>query len=110
MSHTSLDGHQSEAEEEMPYCTSGMARCRFVYSLSLPITRLLMYHLQDFLQEQLTRETSRPEFSRLPFRFAEIAKVILDVLANTFLYVVAVSDFHQVPQMMYRMQTKSSRY
>ncbi|KAG2042221.1 hypothetical protein BDR03DRAFT_841535, partial [Suillus americanus] len=37
----------------------------------------------DFLQERLTRETSRPEFSKLPFRFAEIAKVILDVLAKT---------------------------
>lgn len=36
----------------------------------------------DFLQEQLTRETSRPEFSRLPFRFAEIAKVILDVASD----------------------------
>jgi GINS complex subunit 2 len=69
-----------------------------------------MYHLLDFLQEQLTRETSRPEFSRLPFRFAEIAKVILDVLANTFVDVEAVSDFHQAPQMMCRMQTKSSHY
>lgn len=36
----------------------------------------------DFLQEQLTRETSRPEFSRLPFRFAEIAKVILDIASD----------------------------
>lgn len=36
----------------------------------------------DFLQEQLTKETSRPEFSRLPFRFAEIAKVILDVASD----------------------------
>jgi GINS complex subunit 2 len=36
----------------------------------------------DFLQERLTRETSRPEFSKLPFRFAEIAKVILDVASD----------------------------
>jgi len=34
----------------------------------------------EFLQERLTLETSRPDFSSLPFRFAEIAKVILDVL------------------------------
>ncbi|KIM68912.1 hypothetical protein SCLCIDRAFT_104754 [Scleroderma citrinum Foug A] len=33
----------------------------------------------DFLQERLARETSQPEFSQLPFRFAEIAKVILDI-------------------------------
>ncbi|KAG2156263.1 hypothetical protein DEU56DRAFT_937012 [Suillus clintonianus] len=35
-----------------------------------------------FLHERLTRETSRPEFSKLPFRFAEIAKVILDVASD----------------------------
>ncbi|KAK7676875.1 hypothetical protein QCA50_020131 [Cerrena zonata] len=33
----------------------------------------------DFLQDRLTRETTMPEFSQLPFRFAEIAKVLLDV-------------------------------
>jgi len=33
----------------------------------------------DFLQERLTRETTRPEFSDLPFRFAEVAKIILDM-------------------------------
>ena len=32
------------------------------------------------MQDRLTLETSRPDFSSLPFRFAEIAKVILDVL------------------------------
>ncbi|KAJ8597422.1 Psf2-domain-containing protein [Rhizopogon salebrosus TDB-379] len=36
----------------------------------------------DFLQERLARETSRPEFSKLPLRFAEIAKVILDVASD----------------------------
>jgi GINS complex subunit 2 len=43
----------------------------------------MLYHFLDFLQERLARETSRPEFSKLPLRFAEIAKVILDVSANT---------------------------
>ena len=33
----------------------------------------------EFLQERLTHETTYPEFSQLPFRFAEIAKVLLDV-------------------------------
>lgn len=33
----------------------------------------------EFLQERLSRETSYPEFSQMPFRFAEIAKAILDI-------------------------------
>jgi GINS complex subunit 2 len=33
----------------------------------------------EFLQEKLTQETSGPNFSRLPFRYAEIAHVLLDV-------------------------------
>ncbi|KIJ69975.1 hypothetical protein HYDPIDRAFT_78200 [Hydnomerulius pinastri MD-312] len=36
----------------------------------------------EFLQERLSKETSQQEFSRLPFRFAEIAKVILDVASD----------------------------
>ncbi|CCM00663.1 uncharacterized protein FIBRA_02702 [Fibroporia radiculosa] len=36
----------------------------------------------EFLQERLNRETSVPEFSELPFRFAEIAKVLLDVASD----------------------------
>ncbi|KAI0353038.1 Psf2-domain-containing protein [Trametes cingulata] len=33
----------------------------------------------DFLQERLLRETTDPSFSEMPFRFAEIAKILLDV-------------------------------
>jgi len=36
----------------------------------------------EFLQDRLTRETSFPEFSKLPFRFAEISKVILDIASD----------------------------
>ncbi|KIM91161.1 hypothetical protein PILCRDRAFT_811661 [Piloderma croceum F 1598] len=36
----------------------------------------------EFLQERLARETSQPEFSQLPFRFAEVAKVLLDVASD----------------------------
>lgn len=32
----------------------------------------------EYLQERLNRETSEAEFSQLPFRFAEISKVLLD--------------------------------
>ncbi|TBU33136.1 Psf2-domain-containing protein [Dichomitus squalens] len=33
----------------------------------------------DFLQERLTEETTSPSFSEMPFRFAELAKTLLDV-------------------------------
>jgi len=36
----------------------------------------------EFLQESLALEISAPSFSKLPFRFAEIAKVILDVASD----------------------------
>jgi len=36
----------------------------------------------EYLQERLTRETTYPAFSDLPFRYAEIAKVILDVASD----------------------------
>ncbi|KAI0747297.1 hypothetical protein BC629DRAFT_1561033 [Irpex lacteus] len=38
----------------------------------------------EYLQERLSRETSHPEFSEMPFRFAEIAKVMLDVASDDF--------------------------
>jgi len=36
----------------------------------------------EFLQDRLSEEMSETEFSRLPFRFAEIAKIILDVASD----------------------------
>lgn len=36
----------------------------------------------DYLQTRLARETSEPVFSDLPFRFAEISKVLLDVASD----------------------------
>ncbi|KAF9534692.1 hypothetical protein CPB83DRAFT_802814 [Crepidotus variabilis] len=36
----------------------------------------------EFLQERVNLETTQPTFSHLPLRFAEIAKVILDVASN----------------------------
>jgi GINS complex subunit 2 len=38
--------------------------------------------MEDYLQERLNRETSEPGFSDLPFRFAEISKVLLDVASD----------------------------
>ncbi|KAI0321936.1 hypothetical protein OF83DRAFT_1167966 [Amylostereum chailletii] len=36
----------------------------------------------DYLQERLAHETGAPNFSELPLRFAEIAKVLLDVASD----------------------------
>ncbi|KAF8580589.1 Psf2-domain-containing protein [Ramaria rubella] len=36
----------------------------------------------EFLQERLSQETSKEDFSSLPFRFAEIGKVMLDVASD----------------------------
>ncbi|GLB34040.1 putative DNA replication complex GINS protein PSF2 [Lyophyllum shimeji] len=36
----------------------------------------------EFLQDRLGRETSQPGFSDLPFRFAEVSKVLLDVASD----------------------------
>ncbi|KDQ64364.1 hypothetical protein JAAARDRAFT_52317 [Jaapia argillacea MUCL 33604] len=36
----------------------------------------------EFLQDRLMRETSQAEFCELPFRFAEVAKVLLDVASD----------------------------
>ncbi|KAI0832627.1 Psf2-domain-containing protein [Trametes gibbosa] len=33
----------------------------------------------EFLQERLIQETSDPSFSEMPFRFTEVAKIVLDV-------------------------------
>lgn len=41
--------------------------------------------IAEFLQSRLLLETTRPEFSEMPFRFAEIAKVLLDVYVRATL-------------------------
>ncbi|KAI0082362.1 DNA replication complex GINS protein PSF2 [Panus rudis PR-1116 ss-1] len=40
----------------------------------------------EFLQDHLVQETTQPEFSAMPFRYAEIAKVLLDVASDDFQY------------------------
>ena len=63
----------------MSHNRSQLAKRRCAFPLSRFSTPFL-YIATEFLQERVTLETSRPDFSSLPFRFAEIAKVILDVL------------------------------
>ncbi|KAI0692663.1 hypothetical protein BC835DRAFT_1356407 [Cytidiella melzeri] len=38
----------------------------------------------EYLQDRLYHETSKVDFSEMPFRFAEIAKVLLDVASDDF--------------------------
>lgn len=50
-----------------------------VRSFLVFVHRLNNQLLAEFLQDRLKRETSEAQFSELPFRFAEVAKVLLDV-------------------------------
>jgi len=68
-----------------------MAQRRFVF-VNLSHYTLDIVPLLDFLQERLARETSLPEFSKLPLRFAEIAKVILDVSVEYFIHLNLVMN------------------
>lgn len=45
----------------------------------------------EYLQDRLTLETTEPSFSEMPFRFAEIAKILLDVyVQQTFVTTCAL--------------------
>jgi hypothetical protein len=64
--------------------------------------------LIDYLQARLTLEISQPAFSELPFRFAEVAKVILDVsVALPFFYCsqCSLNCCHKVLQTISKTQT-----
>jgi hypothetical protein len=75
-----MDGRQPQIEEEMPHSGSGLVqRWSVVVSLSLARLYSSLTLTADYLQTRLARETSEPVFSDLPFRFAEISKVLLDV-------------------------------
>ena len=78
-----VDGVQPEAQEEVSYCSSCMAQRWCVTQLHAKAIDTDCWtaasRLLDFLQERLLRETTDPSFSEMPFRFAEIAKILLDV-------------------------------
>jgi hypothetical protein len=78
-----VDGIQFEVEEEMPYRRAFLAQRRCVPSPTFfrHVESITLLAMEDYLQERLNRETSEPGFSDLPFRFAEISKVLLDVYA-----------------------------
>lgn len=70
----------------------------------------------EYLQERLSRETSHPEFSEMPFRFTEIAKVLLDVLVVQFIHMICYIDYRtflkltEERQMTFKTLTKSDLY
>ena len=73
-----MDGYELEAQEKVSYRTSSVAKCWYA-AISLNILSDISLQLLEYLQGRLLLETTRPEFSEMPFRFAEIAKVLLDV-------------------------------
>ena len=79
-----LDGCKSEAKEKMPYRRPGLVKCWYVcrkwHDFNSHFNWFTCFVWIDYLQARLTLEISQPAFSELPFRFAEVAKVILDVL------------------------------
>lgn len=87
--NTHLDGGEPQVKEEVPHCTSRLVIRWYVeVHFGKPIwmvfwggflTLIFICVTVEFLQERLTQETSRPVFSQLPFRFAEVAKILLDV-------------------------------
>ncbi|KAL1708580.1 hypothetical protein EV121DRAFT_277088 [Schizophyllum commune] len=50
-------------------------KCRIIPPDWLTVGKIITNHLRDCCEE----ETNNPKFSKLPFRFAEVAKVLLDV-------------------------------
>ena len=70
----------------------------------------------EYLQERLSRETSHPEFSEMPFRFTEIAKVLLDVLVVQSIHTICYIDCRtflkltEERQMTFKTLTKSDLY
>jgi len=79
----------------MSHCGSCMAQRRYVppsiYATSNPYD--YSRGEQEYLQERLNLEISQPSFSSLPFRFNEIAKVILDVYVQlTMTHCIKTND------------------
>ena len=82
-----MDSSEPQTEEEMSHRSTRVAISwyRSIVSRFSPswwLTRGLFS--AESLQDRLTRETSNPGFSQLPFRFAEVSKVILDMLVSVF--------------------------
>lgn len=64
----------------MPYRRPGLVKCWYACLFFFVLNSESLVCTIDYLQARLTLETSQLAFSELPFRFAEVAKVILDVL------------------------------
>lgn len=95
-----MDGCEPQVEEEMSYCCARVVECWCVFVLfvfhasidessrlrlgleegkGIHISGLMHFGFLEFLQSRLDEEVAEPGFSRLPFRYAEVSKVLLDV-------------------------------
>ena len=75
-----VDSGEPQTEEEMSHRPTRVAFSWYRVLSYLGLRELAVDPFwAEFLQDRLTRETSNPGFSQLPFRFAEISKVILDM-------------------------------
>lgn len=111
MPDPSLDGHELEAKEEMPHRPPRLVKYRYVMLVHfLHCGPLISRICIEFLQERVSRETTQPEFSQMPFRFAEIAKVVLDVCVVVLLIPNLQLTGIIAPQMTFRIQTKYALY
>lgn len=72
------------------------------------LTRIPCSACAEFLQSRLDEEVSDLGFSTLPFRYAEISKVLLDVLVDSFLNIFhkLILFVYTVPQTISRIQIK----
>ena len=90
-----MDGCKYETEEKMSYRRTRLVKCWYVLLIqSFFFSIASSTYRVDYLQARLTLETSQPAFSELPFRFAEVAKVILDVLVLFLSFVVPTKCWH----------------
>jgi hypothetical protein len=71
-----MDGREPQTEEKMSHHTSILALCG--YGSAVDVQPFAQW-FPEFLQDKLKNELSEPGFSQLPYHFAEIAKVLLDV-------------------------------
>lgn len=66
--------------------------------------------VQDYLKERVEEETTKDGFSKLPFRYIEISKVLLDVYAFANNIRFRILSYMTGLQMILRIQTNCDHY
>jgi hypothetical protein len=65
---------------------------------------------EDYLKERVEEETTKDGFSKLPFRYIEMSKVLLDVYAFTNNIRPRILSYLTGLQMILRIQTNCDHY